>query len=72
VNIVIKGSFTFRTDEGEFTAKAGEVLLITKGTRVVYEAPEDAEAIYVAYPHWMPAQLASEHAHLLDSFHPTR
>jgi ethanolamine utilization protein EutQ len=72
VNIVTKGAYTFRTDEGDFTAKAGEILHITKGTRVIYEAPEDAEAVYVTYPHFMPAQLASVHADLLDDFHPAQ
>lgn len=70
VNVVINGAFTFRTDDGEFTAKAGEALFITKGTRVVYEAPEDAEFVYVTYPHFMEAQRNSEHADMLNSFHP--
>jgi ethanolamine utilization protein EutQ len=72
VNIVTMGAFTFRTNDGEFTAKAGEVLHITRGTRVIYEAPEDTEVVYVTYPHFMPAQLASEHAYLLDDFHPAQ
>jgi ethanolamine utilization protein EutQ len=72
VNIVTKGSFTFRTDDAAFTAKAGELLHITTGTRVTYEAPEDAEVIFVTYPHFMPAQLASEHADLLGDFHPAQ
>ncbi|MGH8488632.1 MAG: cupin [Gammaproteobacteria bacterium] len=70
VNIVTKGAFTFRTADGAFTAKAGEVLFITKGTKVVYEAAEDTEFVYVTYPHWMDAQRKSEHAALLDTFHP--
>lgn len=71
VNIVTKGAFTFRTADGEYTARAGEILFITKGTWVVYEAPEYAEFIYVTYPHWMNAQKQSEHAGMLDAFHRT-
>ncbi|MGH8627953.1 MAG: cupin [Gammaproteobacteria bacterium] len=70
INIVTKGAFTFRTAEGAFTAKAGEILYITKGAKVVYEAPEDMELVYVTYPHCMTAQRNSEHADLLDTFHP--
>jgi len=70
VNVVTKGSFTFRTAERTVTAKAGEVLFITKGTKVTYEAHEDMEIVYVTYPHFMEAQRNSEHAKLLDAFHP--
>lgn len=70
VNVITKGSYTFRTEDGAFTAKAGEALFITKGTRVIYEAHEDMEMVYITYPHWMEAQQNSEHADLLDDFHP--
>jgi ethanolamine utilization protein EutQ len=69
--IVTKGALTVRFADGAKTAKAGEVIFLTKGTKVTYEAAEDAtEAVYVTYPHWMDAQRKSEHAHLLESFHP--
>ncbi|MDQ3653993.1 MAG: cupin [Chloroflexota bacterium] len=68
--IVIKGAYTVRSDEGAKTATAGEVLFLTKGTNVVYEAAEHTEVVYVTYPHWMEAQAKSEHAAMLDSFHP--
>lgn len=70
VNIVTKGAFTFRTADKTVTAKAGEVLFITKGTKVTYEAPEDVELVYVTYPTFMEAQRNSEHADLADDFHP--
>ncbi|MGQ0569199.1 MAG: hypothetical protein ACT4P5_06655 [Armatimonadota bacterium] len=66
-NIVTKGAFTVRSAEGEVTAKAGEVLFFTKGTKLTYEGAEDGtEVVYVTYPHWMEAQRKSEHADLLD------
>ena len=69
--IVTKGALTVRFAEGAKTAKAGEVMFLTKGTKVAYEAAEDdTEFVYVTYPHWMDAHRQSEHAALLDSYHP--
>lgn len=69
--IVTKGALTVRFADGAKTAKAGEVIFLTKGTEIAYEAAEnDTEVVYVTYPHWMDAQTESEHAHLLDSYHP--
>lgn len=72
VDIVTKGVFTVRSADGAKTAKAGEVIFMTAGTKVVYQAEEDnTEVVYVTYPHWSDAQRKSEHADLLDTFHPT-
>ncbi|MBC8038101.1 MAG: cupin [Rhizobiales bacterium] len=69
--IITKGVFTVHSDGGAITAKAGEVIWLTKGTKVVYEAAADnTELVYVTYPHWMAAQAKSEHASLLDAFQP--
>ena len=69
--IVTKGALTIRSAEGAKTAKSGEVIFLTKGTEVAYEAAEDdTEVVYVTYPHWMDAHSRSEHAGLLDSYHP--
>jgi ethanolamine utilization protein EutQ len=69
--ICTKGALTIRSPEGTQTAKAGEVIFLTKGTRVAYEAGEDnTEVVYVTYPHWMEVHRQSEHAALLDDFHP--
>jgi ethanolamine utilization protein EutQ len=69
--IVTRGALTVRSAEGAKTAKAGEVIFLTKGTKVAYEAAEnDTEVVYVTYPHWMDAHRRSEHAALLDSYHP--
>ncbi|MBC7901570.1 MAG: cupin [Saprospiraceae bacterium] len=70
--IVTKGALTIRyEDDKTVTAKAGEVIFLTKGTKLAYEAGEDdTEVVYVSYPHWMDAQTKSEHAHLLDSYQP--
>ena len=69
--IVTKGALTVRSAEGAKTARAGEVIFLTKGTAIAYESAEDdTEVVYVTYPHWMDAQTKSTHAHLLDSYHP--
>jgi ethanolamine utilization protein EutQ len=69
--IVTKGALTVRSADGATTARAGEVIFLTKGTEVAYEAAEDDnEVVYVTYPHWLEAQMKSEHARLLDSYHP--
>jgi ethanolamine utilization protein EutQ len=69
--IVTKGALTVRSADGATTARAGEVIFLTKGTEVAYEAAEDdTEVVYVTYPHWLEAQMKSEHARLLDSYHP--
>ncbi|MGH2949047.1 MAG: nuclear transport factor 2 family protein [Solirubrobacteraceae bacterium] len=70
--IVTRGAFSVTSADGiKTTANAGEVIVLSKGTKVVYSA-EDAGAnvVYVTYPHWIDAQRRSEHAALLDSFHP--
>jgi ethanolamine utilization protein EutQ len=68
--IVTKGALTVRSVDGDKTAKAGEVLFLTKGTKIAYEAAEDdTEVVYVSYPHWFDAQTQSEHAHLLEPYH---
>jgi ethanolamine utilization protein EutQ len=71
--IVTRGAFTATSADGvETTARAGQVIFLRKGTRVVYSAnKEGAEVVYVTYPHWTRAQAASEHAALLDTFQPT-
>jgi len=69
--IVLRGALTIRTAEGTKTAKAGEILFLTKGTALAYEAAEDdTEVVYVSHPHWLEAQARSEHAHLLDDYKP--
>ena len=68
-----KGALTVRSPDGDKTAKAGEVIFLTKGTKVAYEAGEDAtEVVYVTYPHWTDVHRQSEHAALLDDFHPAK
>jgi ethanolamine utilization protein EutQ len=71
VLIVTKGALTIRSADGAKTAAAGDVIFLTKGTELAYEAAEDdTEVVYVTYPHWMDAQTKSKHAHLLDAYHP--
>lgn len=69
--IVTKGALTVHSPEGSKTAKRGEVIFLTKGTEVGYEAAEDdTEVVYVTYPHWLEVHSKSEHARLLNSYHP--
>jgi ethanolamine utilization protein EutQ len=68
--IITKGVFTVRWADGAQTAKAGEVLFLTKDTPLTYHADEDAELVYVTYPHWADATRKSKHAAQLDFFHP--
>lgn len=69
--IVTKGTYSVSAEDGtRTTAKAGEVIYLTKGTKVVYSAEEETEVVYVTYPTWMDAQRKSKHAPLLDPYHP--
>lgn len=70
--IVTRGSFRVTSADGvETSADVGELIFLDRGIRVVYSAGDaGAEVVYVTYPHWMDAQRESEHAALLDGFHP--
>jgi ethanolamine utilization protein EutQ len=69
--IVTRGALTVRYEGGAKTARAGEIIFLTKGTKIAYESAEDdTEVVYVTYPHWMDAHTKSEHAHLLEAYHP--
>jgi ethanolamine utilization protein EutQ len=73
VLVVTKGALTVRSASGAITASAGEVIFLTKGTALAYEAAaDDTEVVYVTYPHWMDAQMKSRHAGLLDAYRPVR
>jgi ethanolamine utilization protein EutQ len=69
--IVTKGVFTVHSADGAKTAKVGEIIFLTNGTKVVYQAEEDdTEVVYVSYPHWFEATRKSKHRGQLDMFHP--
>lgn len=72
VLIVTGGAFTVVASDGRaVTARAGELIFLSKGTKLVYSAEgAGAELVYVTYPHWANAQRDSEHAALLDGFEP--
>jgi ethanolamine utilization protein EutQ len=71
VLVVTRGALTVRSGERAKTAQAGEILFLTKGTEIVYEAAaDDTEVVYVTHPHWMEAQERSPHAALLDAYRP--
>ena len=57
--IVTKGVLTVRSAGGDRTASAGEVVSLTKGTRVVFQGEEDGtEVVFVTYLSWFDAQRA--------------
>jgi ethanolamine utilization protein EutQ len=68
--IITRGVFTVRGPDGPVSAKAGEVIYLRAGTEVVYEAAEDAELVYVTYPHWLVTTEKSDQAGRLAEFHP--
>lgn len=69
--IVTRGALSIRSGNQVTTARAGEVIFLTKDTQVAYESAEDdTEVVYVTYPHWMDVHARSKHADLLDAYHP--
>lgn len=48
--IITRGVMTVVRADGTATAKAGEVIFHRAGAKVVYEADEDAELVYVSHP----------------------
>ena len=50
--IVTRGALRVRFDGGEQVARAGEVIALSKGTRVVYRGEEDeTEVVFVTHVH---------------------
>jgi len=70
VIFVIEGRFTVRGEDGAKTAGPGEVIFLTKGTKVTYSADAPTRVDGATYPQWQVAQRRSIHAHMLDDFHP--
>jgi len=68
--VITTGCFTVSADGYETTARAGEAIFLPKGTKLTYRAEEDAELVYVTFPHWAEATRQSEHAKALDAFKP--
>lgn len=65
--IVTKGALTVRTASGAQTARAGEVISLARGTRVVYRGEEeDTEVVYVTYVDSSDVQRQSSHAGVGD------
>lgn len=55
--IVTRGAFTVRSQDGRtaVTATGGEIIHLSRGAQIVYQAEEDTELVYVSYPHWFDA-----------------
>lgn len=50
IDYVIKGSLTIYYGETAVTAKEGEMILIPKGSKILFSAPDFARFLYVTYP----------------------
>jgi ketosteroid isomerase-like protein len=48
--IITRGTFTVRRADGVATATAGAVIFHRAGAKVLYQADEDAELVYVSHP----------------------
>lgn len=69
--IVTKGVFTVRSAEGDSNGERRRGHISDQGDKVVCQGDEDdTRIVYVTYPHSFDAQRNSEHAALLDEFHP--
>ena len=71
--IVTKGTLRVRFDGGEQVVRAGEVVALSKGTRVVYRGEEDGtEVVFVTHAHradpsWSPTALTEASVRPLSS-----
>jgi ethanolamine utilization protein EutQ len=65
--IITRGVFTVRRADGVATATAGEVIFHRAGAKVVYQADEDAELVYVSHPALAMEQAGEEAG---GGFHP--
>jgi ethanolamine utilization protein EutQ len=72
VLVITRGEYRVSAADGRsVAAQPGEIIFLNKGTEVTYSAGDaGAEVVYITYPHWMHAQLESEHAHFMETFHP--
>jgi len=65
--IVTKGALAVRSASGTRRASAGNVVSLTRGTRVVYEGEEDdTEVVFVTYVREPDAQRVSKRPELVD------
>ena len=71
--IVTKGMLRVRFDGGEQIVRAGDVVALSKGTRVVYRGEEDGtEVVFITHAHradsiWPPGALTEEPVRPLGS-----
>jgi ethanolamine utilization protein EutQ (cupin superfamily) len=55
--IITKGKLRVRFQGGEQIARAGDLVALSKGTRVVYRGEEDeTEVVFVTHAHWADAR----------------
>lgn len=66
--VVTKGIFSVQTADGTATARAREIIFLTKRIKLTYRAEEESELVYISYLQLAGAQQNSGHASLLDTF----
>jgi ethanolamine utilization protein EutQ (cupin superfamily) len=65
--IVTKGALAVRSASGTRTVSAGNVVSLTRGTRVVYEGDEDGtEVVFVTYVHQADVERVPKRPELVD------
>lgn len=67
--VVVKGAFSVTVDGQTFTAKAGEVLFVPKGTSLTYHADVETDMITITHPYWLTATEEAGLGHLITGFH---
>ena len=71
--VVTKGALTVRSAAGTQTARAGEVISLARGTRVVFTGEEeDTEVVFVTHMHWADAQREPNQIGLVEDSRPVR
>ena len=65
--IVTTGALNVRSASGTQVARAGDVVSLTRGTRVVYEGEEDGtEVVFVTHVHQVDVQRVPKRPELVD------
>jgi ethanolamine utilization protein EutQ (cupin superfamily) len=71
--IITKGTLRVRFSGGEQVARAGELVALSKGTRVVYRGEEDeTEVVFVTHAHWADAPRRPTRPELVEDARGTR
>lgn len=67
--VVLRGAFTVRVEDESYTASAGEVLFVPRGTTLNYSAEEETDMVVITHPYWKTATEEANLGHLTGGFH---